>query len=138
LAEALPQYQVVVPETDTDARREIVDADAAYGWVPPDMLPLAQKLRWLQNPDAGPRPGYFYQELIDHSLLQNGSEVFPKSRTEHNEWECHKYPEPDPLLSGSLHGVNKFLCIFGLIQGIPYPKCNNCAKQQQRQELFFA
>ena len=69
LAAALPEYQVVAAETEDEARREIVDADAAYGWVPPDMLPLARKLRWLQNPDAGPRPGYFYQELIDHPVV---------------------------------------------------------------------
>ncbi len=69
LQERLPQYQVVAPETDADARREIADADAAYGWIPPDMLPLARKLRWLQNPDAGPRPGYFYPELIEHPVV---------------------------------------------------------------------
>jgi phosphoglycerate dehydrogenase-like enzyme len=65
----LPQYQVVAPETDEEARREIADADAAYGWIPPDMLPLAQKLRWLQNPNVGPKPGYYYQELIDHPVV---------------------------------------------------------------------
>src|SRR5688572_25163053 len=69
LAAALPQYHVVVAETEADARREIVDADGAYGWVPPDLLPLAAKLRWLQNPDAGPRPGYYYPELIEHPVV---------------------------------------------------------------------
>jgi phosphoglycerate dehydrogenase-like enzyme len=69
LQEALPVYQVVSPETDEAARCEIVDADAAYGWVPPEALPLAKKLRWLQNPDVGPRPGYYYKELIEHPLI---------------------------------------------------------------------
>jgi len=69
LQERLPQYQVVAPETDEEARREIAEADAAYGWIPPDMLPLAQKLRWLQNPNVGPKPGYYYQELIDHPVV---------------------------------------------------------------------
>lgn len=69
LQEALPEYQIVVPESEADARREIVEADAAYGWVPPDMLPLAQKLRWLQNPNVGPHVGYYYQELIDHPVV---------------------------------------------------------------------
>ena len=32
----LPEYRVAVPETDEEARREIVDADAAYGWIPPE------------------------------------------------------------------------------------------------------
>lgn len=69
LQAALTEYQIVVPESEADARREIVEADAAYGWVPPDMLPLAQKLRWLQNPNVGPHVGYYYQELIDHPVV---------------------------------------------------------------------
>jgi hypothetical protein len=44
----------VVPETEAEARHELLDADAAYGWVPPDMLSAATKLRWLQNPQDGP------------------------------------------------------------------------------------
>src|SRR4051794_1015917 len=69
LAADLPQYTVVAPETEEEARREIGDADAAYGWVSPELLPLAGKLEWLQNPDAGPRPGYFYPEMNDHPVV---------------------------------------------------------------------
>jgi phosphoglycerate dehydrogenase-like enzyme len=65
----LPQYLVVAPETDDEARREIGDADAAYGWIPPDLLPLAGKLHWLQNPDAGPVYGYYYPALTDHPVV---------------------------------------------------------------------
>src|SRR5688572_22056050 len=65
----LPEYQVVMPETEDEARREIGDADAAYGWIPPDLLPLAGKLHWLQNPDAGPRLGYFYPAMNDHPVV---------------------------------------------------------------------
>jgi phosphoglycerate dehydrogenase-like enzyme len=65
----LPQYRVVAPETEDEARREVVDAEAAFGWIPPDLLPLAGRLRWLQNPDAGPRPGYFYPALIAHPVV---------------------------------------------------------------------
>jgi phosphoglycerate dehydrogenase-like enzyme len=65
----LPQYRVVAPETEDAARRELADADAAFGWVPPDLLPVAGKLRWLQNPDAGPRAGYFYPALIEHPVV---------------------------------------------------------------------
>jgi phosphoglycerate dehydrogenase-like enzyme len=69
LEQTLPQYRVVVPQTDDEARRELVDADAAYGWVPPEALESAQKLRWLQNPQAGPAPGYYYLALIDHPVV---------------------------------------------------------------------
>src|SRR5712691_7079285 len=69
LQRSLPDYRVVVPETDAEARHEILDADAAYGWVPPDAFPAATKLRWLQNPQAGPAPGYYYPALIAHPVV---------------------------------------------------------------------
>jgi len=69
LADLLPQYRIAAPEIEADARREIADADAAYGWVSPELLPLATKLRWLQSAQVGPRPGYYYQELIAHPVV---------------------------------------------------------------------
>jgi phosphoglycerate dehydrogenase-like enzyme len=69
LAADLPQYRVVAPESEEAAGRELPDAEAAYGWIGPDLLRLASKLRWLQNPDAGPPPGYFYPALIEHPVI---------------------------------------------------------------------
>ena len=68
LAEVLPELDVVVAESDEIAARELVDADGAYGWVPPDVLPTVERLRLLQNPFAGPPPGYYYPELADHPV----------------------------------------------------------------------
>jgi phosphoglycerate dehydrogenase-like enzyme len=69
LRDALPQYQIIAPESEADARREISDADGAYGWVPPELLPLATKLRWLQSAHAGPHAGYYYRELVQHPVV---------------------------------------------------------------------
>ena len=69
LADTLPEYEVVVPETDAAARWELAEADAAFGWIPPEALKKAHRLRWLQNPDAGPFAGYFYPDLIDHPVI---------------------------------------------------------------------
>ena len=55
LQRSLSDYRVVVPETEVEARHELMDADAAYGWIPPDMLPAATKLRWLRIPRPGRR-----------------------------------------------------------------------------------
>ena len=79
LQRSLPAYCVVVPETEAEARRELVDADAAYGWVPPEALPAATKLRWLQNPQAGPAPGYYYPALIAGAVA--GSAGLPGGAT---------------------------------------------------------
>jgi len=68
LKDALPELEVVVAEDDAGAARELIDADAAYGWVSPDVLPTVERLRLLQNPFAGPPPGYYYPELTDHPV----------------------------------------------------------------------
>jgi phosphoglycerate dehydrogenase-like enzyme len=68
LREALPNYTVVAPETDEEAAREVVDADAVFGRVGPELLPSAKKLRWMQSPAAGPAAGYYYPELVDHPV----------------------------------------------------------------------
>lgn len=64
----VPGFDVVVAEDEAAAAAAIARADAAYGWVSPEQLPSAQSLRWLQNPFAGPFPGYYYQGLIDHPV----------------------------------------------------------------------
>src|ERR1700682_3037008 len=68
LAEQVPAMQVVTAETTEDARREIVDADAAFGTLPADILALATRLRWLQAPAIAPPAGYYHPELVRHPL----------------------------------------------------------------------
>ena len=69
LADTVPELDVVAPETDEEAAEELKDADGAYGWVPPAALASATKLKLLQNPDAGPFHGYYYQELSEHPVV---------------------------------------------------------------------
>ena len=64
-----PGFEVVIAEDDATVTEVITRADAAYGWVSPGMLPTAKNLRWLQNPFAGPFPGYYYPELVDHPVV---------------------------------------------------------------------
>ncbi len=65
----LPVYTIVLPETEEAVIEYLPDADAVCGWVSPEQLPLAKNLRWLQNPAAGPFPGYYYPELIEHPVV---------------------------------------------------------------------
>ena len=69
VAEAVPEARVVVAETDEEARREIRDADAAFGTVPADLLGLAGNLRWLQAPAAAPPTGYYHPDLVRHPVV---------------------------------------------------------------------
>ena len=68
LADTESEWDVASPETDEEAMEAVKDADGVYGWVSPEMLNVADKLRWVQNPDAGPFYGYYYPELADHPL----------------------------------------------------------------------
>ncbi|MCW3476431.1 D-2-hydroxyacid dehydrogenase [Limobrevibacterium gyesilva] len=69
LAAALPEVQVVVAEGAQEAQHAIVDADAAFGPLPLDLLQRAQKLRWLQAHHAAPPAGYYYPELVGHPVV---------------------------------------------------------------------
>lgn len=62
-------YDIVTPGTEEEAKQHIADADAAYGWVSPQMLSLATKLRWLQSPQIAPKAGFYYKELADHPVV---------------------------------------------------------------------
>ena len=71
IAEAVPEVTIVSPSTMDDASREIADAAAAFGAVPPEVLPLAKKLRWVQAPAAAPVPpeAFYYPEIIEHPVV---------------------------------------------------------------------
>ena len=57
LAEAAPELEIIAPETMEGAEQAIAGADGAYGRIPPALLARADKLRWLQAPQARRRPG---------------------------------------------------------------------------------
>jgi phosphoglycerate dehydrogenase-like enzyme len=77
LGDAMPEVRVVIAEDQETAEREIVDAEAAFGWLPKELLAKATRVRWLQAPQAAPAAGYYYPELIEHSLtVTNFREIF--------------------------------------------------------------
>jgi phosphoglycerate dehydrogenase-like enzyme len=77
LAETVPDANVVIAEDEATAAREIVDAEAAFGWLGKDLLAKAKNLRWLQAPQAAPAAGYYYPELVNHSLsVTNFREIY--------------------------------------------------------------
>jgi phosphoglycerate dehydrogenase-like enzyme len=60
---------VVLPETEAETRKELRDADAAFGTLTPDLLKAAGKLKWLQAPAAAPAAGYYFKELVEHPVV---------------------------------------------------------------------
>ncbi len=77
LAEARPDLDIIAPETMEGAEQVIAMADGAYGTIPPALLARADKLRWLQAPQAAPPAGFYYPELIDHPVeITNFREIY--------------------------------------------------------------
>ncbi|HVC52854.1 MAG TPA: D-2-hydroxyacid dehydrogenase [Stellaceae bacterium] len=77
LSSAHPELEVIVAETREGAEQAIAVAEGAYGTIPPDLLPKAQSLSWLQAPQAAPPAGYYYPELIAHPVrITNFREIY--------------------------------------------------------------
>src|SRR5215472_14518861 len=61
---AVPGVVVKTFVDPKDAAEDIVDADAAYGTVPPELLARATKLRWICAARAGLGGAWFYDDLV--------------------------------------------------------------------------
>lgn len=68
LEAAVPEVRVVRPESAAEAAEALRTATAAHGRLPAELLPHAERLRWLQAPQAAPPPGFYYPELIAHPV----------------------------------------------------------------------
>jgi phosphoglycerate dehydrogenase-like enzyme len=64
----VPGVNVVQAATETDAVREIADADALFGYLKPAMLKAAPKLRWVQSPTASMEK-FLYPELTASPVI---------------------------------------------------------------------
>lgn len=69
LEAAATPADIVIAETDDEARAVIRRADAALGWIPPETLADARRLRWLQVPQINPPASYFYPALVAHPCV---------------------------------------------------------------------
>jgi len=77
LAETRPELEIIAPETMAGAEQAIGQAEGAFGTIPPALLARAEKLRWLQAPQAAPPAGYYYPELIAHPVqISNFREIY--------------------------------------------------------------
>ncbi|HEX3573952.1 MAG TPA: D-2-hydroxyacid dehydrogenase [Rhodopila sp.] len=77
LADSVPGMKLVLAEDAETAEAAIVTADAAFGTLPAGLLARARRLRWLQAPQAAPPAGYYYPELVAHSLaVTNFREIY--------------------------------------------------------------
>ncbi len=69
--------EVDVCDSTQEAMALIGEADAAYGTIGPELFRRARRLRWICSPWAGPKAGYYHQELIDSDVtVTNARGIF--------------------------------------------------------------
>ena len=72
-----PNISLLQPKGLPEALELIKDADAAFGFMPKELLANAGRLKWLQAPQIAPPAGFYYQELIEHPVVvTNFREIF--------------------------------------------------------------
>jgi phosphoglycerate dehydrogenase-like enzyme len=77
LAAELPRVRVVVAEDHQQAAAELVEADAAFGPLPEELLAVTTRLRWLQANQAAPPAGFYYPAMAAHPVVAtNFREIF--------------------------------------------------------------
>ena len=69
IREVVPGVDVRYCTTVEQAADAIVDADAAFGDIAPELFERAQKLQWIQSPQAGPKAGYYHEDLVQSDVL---------------------------------------------------------------------
>ena len=83
IREAAASMNVVNANDRDEAGREIVEADAFFGKLTPELLAHAQRLRWVQSPTAS-LEHFLFPELVEHPcLLSNMRGLFSDVIADH-------------------------------------------------------
>ena len=69
LREQVPDIEVDICESVGEAMEVIGNSEAAFGNIVPELFERARKLRWIASPQAGPKAGYYYRELIESDVV---------------------------------------------------------------------
>ena len=69
LRDAVPDLEATVFPRPEDAADAIVEADAAYGTVPPELFTRARRLRWIAAPLAGLGQEWFHPALVASDVV---------------------------------------------------------------------
>ncbi len=69
LKERVPDIDVITCETVAEALDVIGECDAAFGDIVPELFAHGRKLRWIIAPHAGPRAGYYHEQLIKSDVV---------------------------------------------------------------------
>jgi phosphoglycerate dehydrogenase-like enzyme len=83
IVHAAAPMNVVNATSDTDALREIADADALFGYLTPQLLRAASKLRWVQAPTASMERFLFAELVAAPVIVTNMRGIFSDVIADH-------------------------------------------------------
>ena len=69
IREVVPGVDIRYCTTVEEAAEAMVDADAAFGDIVPELFEKAQELQWIQSPQAGPKAGYYHEGLVQSDVV---------------------------------------------------------------------
>jgi phosphoglycerate dehydrogenase-like enzyme len=79
----VPDAVLVVAPDRESCRREIVDADAFYGTMTPDVLAAATRLRWIQSPNIGQESSMFPALEYHPAVMTNSAGIYSDDIADH-------------------------------------------------------
>ena len=83
ISEVATNFNVVNARDDSEAEREIVEAEAFFGKITPRLLAAAGRLKWVQAPTAS-LEHYLFPELVEHpAMLSNMRGLFSDVIADH-------------------------------------------------------
>jgi len=69
LKERVPGIEVVYCSSVAEAAGVVEECDAAFGDIVPELFSRAKKLRWIEAPHAGPKAGYYHDQLVNSEVV---------------------------------------------------------------------
>jgi phosphoglycerate dehydrogenase-like enzyme len=69
LKAAAPGVELVACKNDQEALGQVVDADASYGFITPELIRAGRSLKWVQQPSAGVEHLMEIPELVDSQII---------------------------------------------------------------------
>ena len=77
LKETISDIEVNMAQSVGEAMEVIGQVDAAFGNIVPELFEMANNLKWIACPQAGPLPGYYHQSLLDSNVtVTNTREIY--------------------------------------------------------------
>ncbi|HLZ08070.1 MAG TPA: NAD(P)-dependent oxidoreductase, partial [Chloroflexota bacterium] len=83
IRQLFPQVVLVATTDDAEALRGVVDADAMYGRITPELLAAANRLRWIQSPAIGLEHTMFPALIAHPVVLTNPRGIYADTIADH-------------------------------------------------------